>query len=75
MLILQSLERAMKFSFEEVHIWQQQAFALVALGRSSRAVSVLQQVIKLNSTAIVPCLFAARQCYESLNRVRFNYSN
>lgn len=61
----------MKFSFEEVHVWQQQAFALVGLGRASRGVSVLSQVIKLSPNAVAPCLLAARQCYDSLNRVCF----
>lgn len=59
----------MKFSFEEAHVWEQQAYSLVTLGKASRAVNVLIQVAKLQPNAVMPCLLAARQCYEALNRV------
>ncbi|XP_014219287.1 tetratricopeptide repeat protein 7B [Copidosoma floridanum] len=65
----ESFERAMKFSHGEVHVWMQYALCLISLGRYVHAYSVLQVVIKLAPTKVMPCLLAARLCYEHLNKV------
>ncbi|PNF19557.1 hypothetical protein B7P43_G18242, partial [Cryptotermes secundus] len=67
-LLHESFERAMKFSFEEPHIWMQHALCLVTMGQYAHALSVLKEVTRLLPTRVVPCLLAARICYEHLNQ-------
>lgn len=59
----------MKFSADDVHVWMQQALCLEAAGRHSKALEVLTQVISMKPSAIVPCLVAARICYQHLFKV------
>ncbi|KAL0275543.1 UNVERIFIED_CONTAM: hypothetical protein PYX00_003362 [Menopon gallinae] len=59
-------ERAMKFSFEEKHVWMQHAFCLVAMGRYFHALAVLKEVKRLMPKSTMPCLIGARMCYEYL---------
>lgn len=66
-LLYESFERAMKFSFEEPHIWQQQALCLVTMGRYTHALEVLKEVHRLQPNATAPCLLAAKICYENMN--------
>lgn len=68
-IFFQSFERAMKFSHEEVHVWTQYALCLINLGRYVHAYSVLEIVAKLSPQKVMPCLLAARLCYEHLNKV------
>ncbi|PSN31945.1 Tetratricopeptide repeat protein 7B [Blattella germanica] len=67
-----SFERAMKFSFEEPHVWMQHALCLVTMGQYAHALSVLKEVSRLLPTKVIPCLLAARICYEQLNQVNPN---
>ncbi|XP_017770735.1 PREDICTED: tetratricopeptide repeat protein 7B [Nicrophorus vespilloides] len=67
-LLQESLERAMKFSFEEPHLWRQHALSLISMGRYEHALVVLKEVIKLEQNSSVNCLLAAKICYEHLNR-------
>lgn len=69
-LLHESLERAMKFSYEESHIWLQQALCLEAMGQHIRAIAVLKQVSQMLPNKVVPCLVAARICYQHLNQVQ-----
>ncbi|KAJ8934346.1 hypothetical protein NQ314_013387 [Rhamnusium bicolor] len=46
-LLQESLERSMKFSFEEPHLWKQHALSLLAINRYDHALSVLKEVIRL----------------------------
>lgn len=41
-MLCESLERALKFSFEDAHIWSQFSFSLIAAGKFSKAVLVLK---------------------------------
>lgn len=66
-----SFERAMKFSADDVHVWTQQALCLEAAGRHVKALEVLTQVICMQPSAVVPCLLAARICYQHLFKVCF----
>ncbi|XP_046387434.1 tetratricopeptide repeat protein 7B [Ischnura elegans] len=68
-LLNESFERALKFSFEEPHVWMQRALCLMASGRHALALPVLSQVARQLPNATLPCLLAARLCYEHLNRV------
>ncbi|XP_011309918.1 tetratricopeptide repeat protein 7B [Fopius arisanus] len=69
-LLYESFERAMKFSHEEVHVWTQYALCLIQLGKYTHAYSVLQIVAKLSPQKVMPCLLAARLCYEQINRIK-----
>ena len=40
-MLSESLERALKFSFEDSHIWSQFAYSLIASGKYTKAVLVL----------------------------------
>ncbi|KMQ92858.1 tetratricopeptide repeat protein 7b [Lasius niger] len=62
-----SFERAMKFSHEEAHIWMQYALCLISMGRYMHAYRVLKVVARLSPQKVMPCLLAARLCYEQLN--------
>lgn len=59
----------MKFSADDVHVWIQQALCLEAAGRHIKALEVLTQVISMKPNEIVPCLVAARICYQHLFKV------
>lgn len=61
----------MKFSADDVHVWTQQALCLEAAGRHVKALEVLTQVIYMQPSAVVPCLLAARICYQHLFKVCF----
>jgi hypothetical protein len=61
----------MKFSFEEPHVWMQHALCLYTMGQYAHAVLVLKEVSRLLPTKVIPCLLAARICYEHLNQVVF----
>lgn len=67
----------MKFSADDAHVWMQQALCLEAAGRHIKALEVLTQVIYMQPKAIVPCLLAARICYQHLFKVNnvINYTN
>ncbi|XP_050310912.1 tetratricopeptide repeat protein 7B isoform X2 [Anthonomus grandis grandis] len=68
-LLQESLERSMKFSFEDPHLWRQQALTLISIGNYEHALSVLREVIRLESDNASNCLLAAKLCYEHLNRL------
>lgn len=68
-LLHESIERAMKFSHEEAHIWTQYALCLVSMGRYMHAYRVLKVVARLSPQKVMPCLLAARLCYEQLNMI------
>ena len=68
-ILHESFERAMKFSHEEVHVWLQYALCLISLGKHIHAYAVLQIVVRITPNKVMPCLLAARICYEELNMV------
>ncbi|EZA53912.1 tetratricopeptide repeat protein 7B isoform X2 [Ooceraea biroi] len=68
-LLHESFERAMKFSHEEAHIWTQYALCLISMGRYMHAYRVLKVVARLSPQKVMPCLLAARLCYEQLNMI------
>lgn len=60
----------MKFSHQEVHVWTQYALCLINLARYTHAYAVLKVVARLSPQKVMPCLLAARLCYEHLNMVK-----
>uniref|UniRef100_A0A667GZ51 Tetratricopeptide repeat protein 7A n=1 Tax=Lynx canadensis TaxID=61383 RepID=A0A667GZ51_LYNCA len=61
------LERAMKFAFEEFHLWYQVALSMVACGKSAYAVSLLRECMKLRPSDPTVPLMAAKVCIGSLH--------
>lgn len=67
-VLCESFERAMKFAFEEYHIWSQFAMALMANGRYARAHLLLQECARLQTQNALPLLLSARVCFEHLGQ-------
>ncbi|XP_058840047.1 tetratricopeptide repeat protein 7B-like [Topomyia yanbarensis] len=65
-----SLEKALKFSFGESHVWKQYATCLIAMGRYKHAVCALKEHSKLEPQDSLSCLMAARLCYEHLDQIK-----
>lgn len=66
-LLEESLERSMKFSFNEPHLWKQYALSLLSIGNYKQALSVLKEVMRLEPENSTNFLIAAKLCYEHLN--------
>ncbi|XP_063765503.1 tetratricopeptide repeat protein 7B isoform X1 [Eleginops maclovinus] len=64
---VQCLERAMKFAFEEFHLWYQLALSLMAAGKSARAVKVLKECIRLKPDDPTIPLLAVKLCIGPLH--------
>lgn len=69
----QCLERAMKFAFEEFHLWYQLALSLMAAGKSARAVKVLKECIRLKPDDPTIPLLAVKLCIGPLHWVRVTH--
>nr|XP_006638694.1 PREDICTED: tetratricopeptide repeat protein 7A isoform X1 [Lepisosteus oculatus] len=58
-MLSECLERAMKFSFNEFHLWYQLGLSLMACGKGASAVSVLRECAKMRpSDPAIPLLAA-----------------
>ncbi|XP_025902056.1 tetratricopeptide repeat protein 7A isoform X1 [Nothoprocta perdicaria] len=66
-MLSECLERAMKFAFDEFHLWYQLALSMVACGKSAYAVSVLKECAKLRPTDPTVPLLAAKVCIGPLH--------
>ncbi|KAM7354220.1 tetratricopeptide repeat domain 7 isoform 2-T2 [Cochliomyia hominivorax] len=69
-LLNESFEKALKFSFGEQHVWRQYGISLMAAGKHMHALRVLQEAMNLNRNDHLPCLLAAKLCYESLGLIK-----
>ncbi|XP_015205964.2 tetratricopeptide repeat protein 7B isoform X2 [Lepisosteus oculatus] len=66
-MLSECLERAMKFAFEEFHLWYQFALSLMAAGKSARAVRVLKECIRLKPDDPTIPLLAVKLCIGTLH--------
>ncbi|XP_005992760.3 tetratricopeptide repeat protein 7B isoform X1 [Latimeria chalumnae] len=66
-MLSECLERAMKFAFEEFHLWYQFALSLMAAGKSAHAVKVLKECIRLKPDDPTVPLLAAKLCLGPLH--------
>ncbi|XP_033733793.1 tetratricopeptide repeat protein 7B-like [Pecten maximus] len=64
----ESFERAMRFSFEEFHIWHQFANSLICAGKYTRALLVLKECSRLKPQNCTVLLQGAKLCYEYLHQ-------
>ncbi|TSK42145.1 Tetratricopeptide repeat protein 7A [Bagarius yarrelli] len=66
-MLSECLERAMKFSFSEFHLWYQLGLSLMASGKSEGAVSVLKECARMKPQDPTPALLAAKVCINQLH--------
>uniref|UniRef100_A0A673NGL5 Tetratricopeptide repeat protein 7B-like n=1 Tax=Sinocyclocheilus rhinocerous TaxID=307959 RepID=A0A673NGL5_9TELE len=66
-MLSECLERAMKFAFEEFHLWFQLALSLMAAGKSARAVKVLKECMRLKPDNPTIPLLAVKLCIGNLH--------
>ncbi|GAB6031720.1 hypothetical protein CHUAL_009466 [Chamberlinius hualienensis] len=62
-------DRAMKFSFEEFHVWFQFGLSLASAGKHSRAILVFKECSRLETTNAMPSLISAKIQYEHLENI------
>ncbi|KAK2192924.1 hypothetical protein NP493_20g07035 [Ridgeia piscesae] len=67
-MLSETFERAMRFSFEEFHIWYQFGLSLLCSQKYSQAVLVLRECMHLEADNAVVPLLIAKVCYEHLHR-------
>lgn len=65
-----SFEKALKFTFNEVHVWRQYALSLVSLNRYSHALNAFKESSKLSPNDSIQLLMTAKVCYEQLGLVQ-----
>lgn len=65
-----SFEKALKFAFNEAHIWRQYSLSLVSLNRHIHALNAFKESLKLMPGDIQQLLISARICYEQLGLIR-----
>ncbi|XP_061083820.1 tetratricopeptide repeat protein 7A isoform X1 [Conger conger] len=66
-MLSECLERAMKFSFNEFHLWYQLGLSLMACGKGAGAVSVLKECAKMRPEDPTVPLLAAKVCIGQLH--------
>ncbi|XP_030627001.1 tetratricopeptide repeat protein 7A [Chanos chanos] len=66
-MLSECLERAMKFSFNEFHLWYQLGLSLMACGKSEGAVSVFKECARMRPQDPTPPLLAAKVCINQLH--------
>ena len=64
-----TFEKALKFSFNEQHVWRQYAMSLISLARYEHAMNAMKESSKLSPGDTIQILVSARLCYEHLGRV------
>ncbi|XP_034464584.1 tetratricopeptide repeat protein 7A isoform X1 [Hippoglossus hippoglossus] len=67
-MLSECLERAMKFSFNEFHLWHQLGLSLMAAGKGVGAVSVFKECARMRPEDPSLPLLAAKVCIGQLHR-------
>ncbi|XP_035387319.1 tetratricopeptide repeat protein 7A isoform X3 [Electrophorus electricus] len=66
-MLSECLVRAMKFSFNEFHLWFQLGLSLMASGKSEGAVSAFKECARMKPLDPTPPLLAAKVCINQLH--------
>ncbi|XP_052428396.1 tetratricopeptide repeat protein 7A [Carassius gibelio] len=66
-MLSECLERAMKFSYNEFHLWYQLGLSLMASGKNESAVSMLKECVAMKPQDPIPPLLAAKVCINQLH--------
>lgn len=64
-----TFEKALKFAFNEQHVWRQYALSLISLTRHAQAFNALKESSKLSPGDTVQLLMSAKLCYEHLGQI------
>lgn len=64
-----TFEKALKFAFNEQHVWKQYSLSLISLARYAHAYSALKESSKLSPGDTVQLLLSAKLCYEHLGLI------
>lgn len=64
-----TFEKALKFAFNEQHVWRQYALSLISLARHAHAYNALKESSKLSPGDTVQLLMSAKLCYEHLGLI------
>jgi tetratricopeptide repeat protein 7 len=65
-----TFEKALKFAFNEQHVWRQYALSLISLTRHAQALNALKESSKLSPGDTVQLLMSAKLCYEHLGQIQ-----
>ena len=65
-----TFEKALKFAFNEQHVWRQYALSLLSLARHAQAFNALKESSKLSPGDTVQLLLSAKVCYEHLGHIQ-----
>lgn len=68
-LLSEALDRTMKFSFQELHMWQQFGLALLSAGKYTRALLVFQECLRLDPDDTTILMHAAKVCLQHLHKM------
>lgn len=68
-LLSEALDRTMKFSFQEFHMWHQFALSLMSAGKYSRALIVFQECAQLEPHNTDVLMNAAKICLQHLHKI------
>ncbi|XP_067941615.1 tetratricopeptide repeat protein 7B-like isoform X2 [Watersipora subatra] len=68
-ILAEALERAMKFSYEEPHVWYQFALSLIETGKFDRAYLVLKECHRIVPKDFTILLLQAKLCYDKLHQI------
>ncbi|XP_071507398.1 tetratricopeptide repeat protein 7B-like [Diadema antillarum] len=66
-MLSDTLDRTMRFSFEEFHLWMQFALSLISSEKYDRALQVLRRCSNMQPNNITVLLLAAKVCLQNLN--------
>lgn len=64
-----TFEKALKFAFNEQHVWRQYALSLISLARHAQALNALKESSKLSPGDTNQLLLSAKLCYEHLGHI------
>jgi tetratricopeptide repeat protein 7 len=64
-----TFEKALKFAFNEQHVWRQYALSIISLSRYEHALNAMKESSKLSPGDTIQLLLSARLCYEHLGKI------
>ncbi|XP_030854877.1 tetratricopeptide repeat protein 7B isoform X3 [Strongylocentrotus purpuratus] len=68
-MLSETLDRTMRFSFEEFHLWMQFALSLISSGKFDRALQVLRGCSNVQPDNVTVLLLAAKVCLQHLQQL------
>lgn len=69
-LMMESFEKALKFSFKHQHVWRQYSLSVSATGKHDHATLAWDESNRLSPDDSIGPLLCARMCYEHLDQMK-----